>query len=318
MDIHLLDKRTLEEKNPHEHDKNIVFDEEKHQYTVFGKVYPGSVSGMCHEYAPEFDARKVVNQYYNNWCVSKDSRYYTFINYWKNRMGVKDDEFIKLEICATWSTTGAAASGAGTKTHKDAENKLNGLAYDADTPEMRQIEAWLKTLPPTWEPYRTEWSLYDEESLMCGQLDALLRCSKTGEYALVDWKCVGEMKEEGFRGQTCFPPFSDLPASNLGMYTLQQNIYAYMLRKNYGIDVKSMRLLQVHNTLDKAREWLLPDIRDSVEKAFELRRAKVREGVIVAGSKKRHEQSDEEKLEEERHRKKLREVYKKALAELGE
>lgn len=217
----LLDKRTLAEKNPHDLDKNIVFDEEKHTYTVHGVRYPGSVSGFYHEFFPSFNARETVDKYFDSWSRNKESSYYTFINYWKNRMGVSDHAFIKQEIVATWSATGNAASGAGTRTHKNAENRLNNLDYEADSPEMRQLTEWLATLPPTWEPFRTEWSIYDEESLMCGQLDALFVDTKTGEYHLVDWKRVNPMKEEGFRGQMGFGPFSSLPASNLGHYTAQ-------------------------------------------------------------------------------------------------
>ena len=62
------DKLLLERANPHPRDERIVFDEPSHKYTLDGSlVFSKSVSGLVHDNFPEFDAKKIVNQYYSNW-----------------------------------------------------------------------------------------------------------------------------------------------------------------------------------------------------------------------------------------------------------
>ena len=69
---------------------------------------------------------------------------------------------------------------------------------------------------------------------------------------------------------------------------MQQNLYAHMLRKNYGIDVKSMRLVQLHPDHETFKIWVLEDMRDEVAQVMRERAVEMRDGHIVAGSKKRH------------------------------
>jgi hypothetical protein len=49
--------------------------------------------------------------------------------------------------------------------HRIIELFLNGLTNNDDMQEMRHFEAWLRTevARRSWVPYRTEWSIYDED-----------------------------------------------------------------------------------------------------------------------------------------------------------
>jgi hypothetical protein len=193
-----------------------------HKYfiTVDGeeRVFTISVSGVVHKAFPEFNAKLIVDKYYDNWAVNKDSKYFSLIRYLKHVLGLGDAE-IKAEIAGSWSAAGKAASTAGTKTHLDVELWLNGDdRCDTTNEDMAKYHAWRASVPD-WTPFRTEWSVYDEEACIAGQIDSLWR-DGNGDYHMVDWKrcriIEPEAREKGF------PPFHHLPHSNLGHYSVQQ------------------------------------------------------------------------------------------------
>jgi hypothetical protein len=232
----------LERLNAHPRDDRIVFDEASHKYTLDAdKNFTISVSGLVHEYFPNFDATKVVNQYYKSWSENKTSKYFALIRYLKHVVGIDNEDDIKAEIAASWNAAGTAASGAGTATHLDIELFLNkDPSCDLDNPDLQQFYAWRATPPfDTWQPYRTEWSVYDEKACVAGQIDSLW-VAPDGSYhmvrfqitqsigivlrffAQVDWKRCAKIETKTSFGETGHQPFDDLPNTNHGHYTLQQ------------------------------------------------------------------------------------------------
>jgi len=270
-----LDRLALARVNVHPRDVRIRFDEAAHKYYIDGKRYPSSVSGLVHEYFPSFDAAATIERSYASWKRNKENKYYNLISYLTGVVGFSD-ELAKLEIARTWSAAGARASGAGTDTHLQIELCLNGEAHQADSPEFAQYKAWRETRP-TWTPYRTEWSVFSEPELVCGQIDSLW-VDEHGAHHMVDWKRVADMKTEGFRGECGLPPLHKLANSNYGHYVLQQNAYSWMLERCYGISVASMALVQVHPDLLTFREWPLPRIDAEVNLIMAARRERVAAG----------------------------------------
>ena len=283
--------------NPFERDKRIVFDEKAHCYYIDGVRYPTSVSGIVHDCFPCFDAAGTIDKYYESWRNNKENKYSALIRYLSGVLGF-DDELIKAEIATLWSSSGRAASSAGTHTHLQIELSLNDLTHDDTSAEHGQYMAWRAT-KDGWTPFRTEWSVFDDETLVCGQIDSVWR-DQDGAYRMVDWKRCAELKTTGFRGECGFPPFSDLPSTNWGHYVVQQNLYAWMLLKNYGIECASLALLQVHPDLEEAKEWLLPRLflpGGPIDLLMDARRVKVSAGDIrvveASGTKRKHVSEDD-------------------------
>lgn len=238
-----------------------------------------------------------MNQYFANWARNKDNKYFPLIGYLTGVLGFPE-ELAKAEIARNWTASGAKASGDGTDTHLQIELCLNNEAHASDSPEFKQYQAWHAT-HPTWRPYRTrvpartcasnrqltrprsEWSVFNEEALICGQVDSLW-VDDTGAYHMADWKRVAEMKTEGFRGECGHPPLQALPNTNLGHYTLQQNVYTWMLEQKYGIKVASMCLVQVHPDIPTFKEHALPRIDREVDLIMAKRRERVAAGELVA------------------------------------
>lgn len=92
---------------------------------------------------------------------------------------------------------------------------------------------------PTFEVVRTEWSIFCEESLLAGQLDALFYCTLQMTHVVVDWKNVEKFTVKGST-KGILPMTSDMPDCNLSQYTLQLNLYRYIIEKHYGLKVGIM------------------------------------------------------------------------------
>jgi hypothetical protein len=77
------------------------------------------------------------------------------------------------------------------------------------------------------------------------------------------------------------PPLADMPNSNYWHYSLQLNIYQYILQKKYGMKISNRCLIVLHpeNAYKRYLRYELPDLQEIVEKLFELRMQKVVEDV---------------------------------------
>jgi len=291
----------LSNKNPFEHDSRIVFDAVAHCYYIDGSRYPTSVSGVVHDCFPSFDARATIDKYYASWSSNKENKYYQLISYLKNVMGYNDD-IIQREISHLWSSSGQNASKAGTHTHLQIELSLNELEHETESAEFQQYLCWKETKKHL-VPFRTEWSVFDEETLICGQIDSLWFNPTNNTYEMYDWKRCAKINMSAFQNQTGFPPFANLPNTNFGHYCVQQNLYAWMLHKNYGITCASLSLVQVHPDLDEFIEWPLKRIflpGGPVDTLMKARRDKVLSGeirVLRAGETKRKQHEVEEDLD---------------------
>ena len=65
----------------------------------------------------------------------------------------------------------------------------------------------------------------------------------------------------------CKAPVDHVPDNSYGHYLLQQSLYAYMLKKRYGVELASMRLLHIPTDAGedvKAVEIRLEPIEDDV------------------------------------------------------
>ena len=290
-------------KNAHARDARIRFDEKAHIYFIDGAKYPSSVSGIIHDHFPSFDAVGTVEKYYANWARNKENKYFPLINYLTRVLGFPE-QVAKGEIARSWNAAGTHASSAGTHTHLQIEYMLNGEAHVADTPEFRQFLEW-KATHPTWEAYRTEWSVFSEPELCCGQIDSIFQ-DEHGALHMVDWKRVADMKMvSGFQNQCGFDPVHALPNTNFYHYVLQQNIYSWMVEQRYGLQIASMCLVQVHPDISTFKEHPLPRIDKEVGIIMERRRERVTAGELVtvsaemvaASALKRKEHPADESLE---------------------
>ena len=120
-------------------------------------------------------------------------------------------------------------------------------------------------------PYRTEWSIFDGEIDLAGQLDMLFK-KKDGSFVLYDWKRVKEIKKTNPYGEHGFGVLSDVSHCNYYHYSIQLNIYKKILNTRYDINVTDMILVVLHPDNDNYIIIDACDMMNHVNKMFENRK----------------------------------------------
>lgn len=232
-----LEPTHLANKNPHIRDKNIVFQDEGHIYTLTHKNvdhHPISVTTLIHKFFPHFDADKVIDKMMNGKKWDK-SPYFG-----KTRQEIKNE----------WSNSGKEASHLGTLMHADIERYFNNIKpIDDNTKEFKYfLSFWenFQHVNPGWEPYRTEWVVYDEDKLLAGSIDfTLSKGFDNKEIVLLDWKRSKQIKMNNSY-EKGFGPLSHFDNCNYYHYTLQLNIYRHILETKYDKQVMAMYIAVFH------------------------------------------------------------------------
>lgn len=230
-----------------ERDQYITFDEAEHRYTVegYGELRP--VSSIIAKFFKEFDAE-----------------------YWSMRK-CNGDCLAAERLREEWKSKGSLATQAGTFMHKQIEDYLNGkeeIELDCNVCfEGKHIHLnTLMNICREWEhfqafrrdclasaqkphldtPFRTEWRVYDTDARVAGTIDLLCAC-QDGSYSIYDWKRSNKVNpKEINRYNNGINGLEHLTDTSYSHYCLQQNLYRYILERNYGIRVKSMNLVILH------------------------------------------------------------------------
>ncbi len=220
----------LAQKNSHERDTHISFDEGPHIYTIDGDSDYTSVTSWNHSHFPEFNSELVITKMMASpkW---PQSPYFGMT---------------KQEIKDKWKNDGIAASEAGTRMHYDIEGFYNNMKMeDNDTLEWKYFKEFNDAIGSKLEPYRTEWMVWDKDLRLAGSIDMIF-ANSDGTLQIYDWKRVKEIKKENRWDSAKVDCISHLPHSNFWHYSLQLNTYKSIIERNYGKKVSKMFLVCLH------------------------------------------------------------------------
>jgi len=245
----------LSEKNKHPRDERIQFIEETHSYVVDGSS-AGIISTttLIHEHFPKFDATRVLRMMRN-----KSEKY----------PGMSDQQ-----IKESWEQNGKKASGSGTKMHKMIENFYNDIKNNEEDCKLKEYTFFLDfdrevRVAKKFEPYRTEWSIFDGDIDLAGQLDMLYK-REDGTFALYDWKRVKDIKTDN-QYEKGLGKLKHLPHCNYYHYSLQLNVYKKILETRYDIIVSEMMLVVLHPDNDTYKLHEVFDMGMEIDYIFQHR-----------------------------------------------
>ena len=152
--------------------------------------------------------------------------------------------------------------------HVATQAYLATLFDDSDVPEFAQLVCWFES-NPTLSPFRSEWSIFDDDSRVAGQVDSLwFDEAANGAIVMVDWKRARQLlspslqHEQSFgekNTKTCsFAPAASNPCRSMyncaySHYLVQQHLYADFLARKYEVVVERMYLVQCHPSLGKTK-----------------------------------------------------------------
>jgi hypothetical protein len=277
---------SLARKNRHERDNKVHFDEPTHIYTVNGSC-KGFVSatGFIHNFFGHFDADKVITNMMRgkNWPNSPW--------YGMTRQQIKD----------AWNKNRDEASSAGTAMHLGCEMVMNGAESQVapeivNTKEWEHFQAYWKKDSQIWEPWRTEWEVWDETYKLTGSIDMIYRSKIDGTFAVYDWKRAKEMKMEN-AFQKGLGPVSHLDDTNYWHYSLQLNLYKWFLEKHYNIKISELALVVLHPNNKSYKKYILNHMPDEIQGmlAARLRAVQQGKGAVVVFDEVEEEEEKENK-----------------------
>lgn len=254
----------LSQKNAHERDQYITFDEGPHIYTVHGEQGYTSVTTWNHTHFEHFNADAILDKMFSGKRMQDPAyKYY----------GMTRDE-----IKQSWDKNRDSASFAGTNMHYDVECYYNGLPVKNDSIEFQYFLQFVKDFPDL-KPYRTEWCVYYEELKLSGSIDMIFE-NPDGTIVIYDWKRCREISyENNFGKHASTPCISHLPDTNFWHYALQLNTYKTILEHKYGKTVVGLFLVCMHpENYNKSYDRIeVPFLDKEMRDLFEYRRNQLRE-----------------------------------------
>jgi len=243
----------LSSRNCDDRDKHIKFFEEDHKYIIDLEpdVKYTSVTTWIHEHFEKFDADKIITKMMNSSTWKKGHKYW----------GLTPDQ-----IKGKWNSNKDSVSGAGTDLHYEIECFYNDKRFQFVYTNKELYEIYMadhgKNLPEKsleWQyfinfikdhihlkPYRTEWTVFDEDIKISGSIDMVYE-NPDGTLSIYDWKRSKNITRiNTFNKFAKTPSICHLPDSNFWHYALQLNMYKYILEAKYGKNVKDLYLVRLH------------------------------------------------------------------------
>jgi hypothetical protein len=144
----------------------------------------------------------------------------------------------------------------GTRVHKEIFDYLTKPNQKVDNYHDYSLKAleWFNTTDNLIRNhsnpvYHAETTIYDLEYSLAGTIDLLVIHNKHENpkfISIIDWKTNNKIEKENTHDKPVHPLLKDKQASNYFKYSLQLQIYAYILEANYGF--VPMDLLLAHIT----------------------------------------------------------------------
>jgi hypothetical protein len=282
---------TLQKRNPHSRDDDVLFEPEEHKYEVKQDSHPYmSVTTWNSSNFSNFETDEIITK------MMASKRWKPGHKYW----GLTVDRIKDM-----WRITRDTAGSLGECLHKLIEKFMNRptgvtvnhklLLYASmlDDPFEAKVadECGIRTEwnyfiqyivdNPEMVPFRTEWRIYHEELKLCGTMD-MVYLNPDGTLSIFDWKRSKEMKQfepiANFRTFCTTPGLEHLPDLNYWHYVLQLNMYKMILEQRYDKVVSAMCLVRLHANSEKGYEiFVLPTITEEIKSLISRRLFQLKE-----------------------------------------
>jgi hypothetical protein len=184
------------------------------------------------------------------------------IHLWQKGM---DKDGCVEAVINLWRILGEIATARGTYVHLQCELDCNDESYDHEAVEVKQYREF-RIDNAKLKPFRTEWSVFAIAGMytVAGQIDAIYR-DADGDLHMIDYKCCASpLTSDNIFGRCGVAPFDDVPDTPWGHYAVQQNIYRYIIESQYGLTIRSSRLLRIHASLRSYELIAVPDLRSNI------------------------------------------------------
>ena len=229
----------LQLRNAHGLDVKMRFDAQQHKYFFEDVPLTYSVTELIGLFSEKFDSDAAIQ-------LMKNGSRWPRPEYTMRNGTIWTDHQIKQ----FWDAMAMFARNRGSWMHYNIERYWNGLTPANEVPEIGMFYKFQEEVLQKNDisPWRTEWRICDPSLSLAGSVDFVGR-KLDGTFVLVDWKRTKRLATtQRGRSKKMKAPLDHLDDTELSKYSLQLNVYRYILQKHYGITVSSMILGVFHPT----------------------------------------------------------------------
>lgn len=234
----------------HPREDMINLDHLTHKYLVKGypeKYYISTTTWLHTFQVDKFDANAISERLAAKRMTTKAA----ILNEWDKARDFGTNMHAKIE---QWLLNSASGSQIAQEVLQENEAHC-----------MKQFQEFWKTQILVKE-YKPEMKIYDEELHIAGCIDLLVKFVD-GTYGIYDWKCVASLNTGNQWSVAMKNPFESMLDTNYYHYTLQLNMYKYILERKYNFKVSTMCLIQLHPSIAEYKVWPIDDCQHLIEKA---------------------------------------------------
>ncbi|MBQ2047271.1 MAG: hypothetical protein II260_08790 [Muribaculaceae bacterium] len=243
---HNIDKTNTEFSQ----DSLLAFEPSEHIYLYDGRIQLTAVSNIINQFFIPFDS----------------------IGHSK-RVALKDG-ILQCKVLEDWDCKGLESRMVGSFLHAQIEAFFSNnpicmkthFNYDGDyvqvskevaiDEEISYFKNFLRDNPIT--PFRTEWQIFDLELRIAGTIDLL--CRNGCHFDIYDWKRSRKALPNETIWKNGINGLEHVPDISFFHYALQQNIYKYILEKNYGITIENMYIVVLHPMYGNYKKLKIPNM----------------------------------------------------------
>lgn len=161
------------------------------------------------------------------------------------------------DLRAQWKRAGDYSCDLGTEVHACMEHMMQHKRYvpqidigkwpempgDYDSRMPACLSAY-KMITETYIPVQAELIVHNAEWRLCGTIDLLAYNTRTGQFAILDYKTNKEIKKDN-PWQKMLAPFGEFPDSNYYHYSLQLSTYKAIVEKKTNLRIGDLMLIHI-------------------------------------------------------------------------
>lgn len=250
----------LSSKYEHERDKHIKYFDEDHRYVIDLKpdVAYTSVTTWVHTHFEPFDADEIIKKMMSGKKWKKGYKYWGMTPSQIKELWVLNASLgTQLHYEIECFNNNRFIDGCEYTNKELYENymSINGELLENTSIEWQYFINFIKEYPHL-KPYRTEWTIFNEDIQIAGSIDMVYE-NPDGSVSIYDWKrSTFITRINTFNKFSITPHICHLPDSNFWHYALQLNIYKYILETKYNKIVNGLYLVRLHPECDNNFELI--------------------------------------------------------------
>jgi hypothetical protein len=242
-------------------DDKLIFDEESHTYTFNGHTFSCSVTQFVHSHFPHFNKTKVINSILKSKKINDSDYEYYDMTY--------------SDIENSWNES----AKLGTIMHAQIEDYYNSNRTKLPNIITTEFQYFLNfDSENIINPFRMEQRIYSLKLDIAGSIDLLTK-NDDNTYSIIDWKRSKKINNSNeifdYTEYSTCEYLSHLINNNFNHYSLQLNVYRYILETEYKMKIKNMFLVVLHPNNPNYIIIQVKEMDNEIEAIMNLRKNKI-------------------------------------------